>query len=340
MPRVNLIAIWLAFASPAHAEPERADLTVKTEDGLSIFIRQLIDDEADSDLGPLLLVNGGRPGTLASWDVDAPGPSTAALFAKAGHTVYLMDARGFGRSEFTQEMMDGAEDGPVAVRSHEVVRDIAAAVIEIEDRHDGDDRLAGLGWATGSQWLGHYASLHPDAFSRLIFYQAAYGGEPGGWAFQSVASGDDPTRLDRSRFPAFRCSTADQVVGRLAGETDDETFLDRYVKLAMEGDAEAAGRNPACFRFPSGPLADTLMMVNGRPLYDAGSIRGDVLILRSENDFWSRQQDVAALRTHLDSAASVTVTVLSNASHYVHLLPDERRRFLEAVLAFTTQDGR
>jgi pimeloyl-ACP methyl ester carboxylesterase len=293
---------------------------------------------AEEDRGPLLLLNGGRPGVLASWDVDRPGPSVAALFARAGHTVYLMDARGFGRSEFTEDMADGAEAGPIAVRSHEVVRDIAAVIHMIREHHPSDDRLAGLGWATGSQWLGHYASLYPKSLSHLIYYQGAYGGEPGGWPFQSIASPDDPTRLDRTRFPAFRCSTAQDVIGRLGDETDNQAFLTRYSELAMEGDEQAETRDPPCFRFPSGPLADTLMMVNGRPLFDAGVIESHVLILRSEHDFWSRTADVAALRDHLDQAASVTVKELAGASHYIHLLPEERGAFVEAVLRFTATE--
>ncbi|HEY9091911.1 alpha/beta hydrolase [Parasphingorhabdus sp.] len=286
----------------------------------------------------MLLINGGRPGVLASWDVDKPAVSTAELLARAGHTVYLMDARGFGRSDFTPEMDDGAEDGPVAVKSHEVVRDITAVVSDIRERHPNDLRLAAMGWATGSQWLGHYASLYPETISHLIYYQGAYGGDPGGWTFQSIASRQDPSKLDREDYPAFRCSTAAQVIGRLAEEVDDQIFLDRYVELAMEGDERATEHEPACFRFPSGPLADTLKLVNGRPLFDAGSITSHVLILRSQNDFWSRPQDVIALAAHLERASSIRSVELPDASHYVHLLVDKRQDFIEAVLLFTQVD--
>ena len=328
-----------AVAFPAGAEVARTDLTVASEDGLQLFVRRFEDDAAREDRGPFLLINGGRPGVLASWDVDKPGPSVAALLAKAGHTVYLMDARGFGRSEHPPSMRDGMETGPVAVRSHEVVRDIAAVVADIKRRHPGDARLAATGWATGSQWLGHYASLYPQAVSRLVYYQGAYGGAPGGWAFQSVADPDDPAMLDRARFAAFRCSTAEQMTARMREETDDQAFLERYAALAVEGDERAATREPPCFRFPSGPLADTLMLVNGRPLFDVGAVAGHVLILRSENDFWSRPADVAALRAHLGSAASVTVKEFPDASHFIHLLPETRQSFVDAVLSFTAPDA-
>ncbi len=314
----------------------RQDFAVRAEDGLRIFVRRVTHPAHATDRAPMLLVNGGRPGVLASWDVDRPGPSTAELLARAGHTVYLMDARGFGHSAFPATMADGQARGPTAVRSYEVVRDIAATVDEIRRRHPERSQLVALGWATGSQWLGHYASLYPERISHLIYYQGAYGGPAGGWPFQSVAAPADPSALDRGRFDAYRCSTADAVVRRLAEETTNRTFLDRYAELALEGDARATDRDPPCFRFPSGPLADTLLMVNGRPLFDAAFIRSHVLILRSENDFWSRPSDAQTLKAHLRNAASARIQTLSDASHYVHLLPDSRRRpFIDAVLRFT-----
>lgn len=335
------LKIFLAVLLPANVQAEvlRKDFTVETEDGLDIFVRRIVAANGKEDRGPLLLVNGGRPGVLASWDVDVPGPSTAALFAAAGHTVYLMDARGFGRSEFPDAMKNSEADGPVAVRSHEVVRDIAAVVDEIRRKHPDEERLAALGWATGSQWLGHYASLYPEKISRLIYYQGAYGGPAGGWPFQDIADPQSPAVLDRERFPAYRCSTAEAVTRRLSEESGNKAFLARYAELAMEGDEAAKDRDPPCFRFPSGPLADTLLMVNGRQLFDASSITGHVLVLRSGKDFWSRPSDVETLRAHLANAASVKAVELPGASHYVHLLPDGRRKpFLKAVLSFTGGD--
>ena len=79
----------------ATAEIVRRDFTVASVDGFTIFVREIRDTAASSDRGPMLLVDGGRPGVLASWDVNAPGSSTAEELAKAGHHLYLMDVRGF-----------------------------------------------------------------------------------------------------------------------------------------------------------------------------------------------------------------------------------------------------
>ncbi len=338
--RIVLAALFSLSALSARqtcAEIIRRDYMVPDEDGLQIFVREIRDTQACSDRGPMLLVNGGRPGVLASWDVNAPGTSTAEELAKAGHHVYLMDVRGFGRSSFPTEMKGGQFATPPAVRSNEAVRDIAAVVEDIKRRNPGETRLAAMGWATGSQWLGHYASLYPGKITYLVYYNGAYGGPSGGWRLQAEF-GDPrhPAELDRKRFGAYQLSTADALVGHWRDEGINPAFLSRYVDLAMEGDRTADTRTPPSFRHPTGPFADTLLLVNGRQIFDASFIRSHVLILRSGNDFWSRPVDAHTLLADLTNAASAQFVELAGASHYANLQPGpDREKFLQAILAFT-----
>jgi pimeloyl-ACP methyl ester carboxylesterase len=315
----------------------RRDLVVTSADGFTIFVREIHDTKASADRGSMLLVNGGRPGVLASWDVNAPGSSTAEELAKAGHHLYLMDVRGFGRSQFVKEMEGERFQAPIAVRSNEAVRDIAAVVEKIKRENPRDSRLAAMGWATGSQWLGHYASLHPDQISHLIYYNAAYGGAGGGWRLQEeFGDPERPAELDYRRLGAYQLSTTDDLAARWREEGIDPAFLDRYVALAIEGDKTANEREPASFRYPSGPFEDTLKMVNGRQIFDASFIRSHVLILRSGNDFWSRPIDGQTMLAHLTHAASARLVEMQGVSHYVHLQPTpDRQKFLDAVLVFT-----
>jgi pimeloyl-ACP methyl ester carboxylesterase len=305
---LGLVAVLGAAAlscQSATAEIVRRDFTVTSADGFKIFVREVRDTAASSDRGPMLLINGGRPGVLASWDVNAPASSTAEELAKAGHHLYLMDVRGFGRSQFPVEMTDGRFEAPVAVRSNEAVRDVAAVVGEIKRENADDNRLAAMGWATGSQWLGHYASLYPDQISHLIYYNGAYGGPGGGWRLQNeFGDPERPAELDYRRLGAYQLASADDLAARWRQDGIDSTFLDRYAALAMEGDKTANERDPPSFKYPSGPFEDTLKMVNGWQIFDASFIRSHVLILRSGNDFWSRPIDGHTLLAHLTHAAS------------------------------------
>ena len=318
------------------AELEKKDLIVTTRDGLDIFVRRVYRRDGEANRGPFLLVNGGRPGVLASWDSSVTEPSVADVLARAGHVVYLMDVRGFGRSEFPKEMSLDRFKAPIAVRSYEAVRDIEAVTSEIRRRHPRDRRLAALGWATGSQWLGHFASLHPKVISHLVYYQGAYGGAGEPWPFQDIAEPGKPTELNFGEYGSYRCATEASLVRGLREAGAPELLLERYAQLAFEGDSRASKRNPPCFNVPSGPLADTLMMVNDRRIFDASFITGEVLIVRSEKDFWSRATDVETLQEHLTNARSVDAFELKGASHYAHLIPGESRTtFLDVVLGFT-----
>ncbi|GLK82703.1 alpha/beta hydrolase [Ancylobacter defluvii] len=199
-----------------------------------------------------------------------------------------------------------------------------------------------MGWATGSQWLGHYASLNPESISHLVYYNGAYSGPAGGWRLQAeFGDPQHPAELDYARHGSWRLATAENLAGRWRDEGIDPAFLDRYVALSMEGDETAREREPASFRFPSGPTADTLKLVNGRQIFDASFIRSHVLILRSANDFWSRLVDAQTLLAHLTSAASASLVEIPAVSHYVHLQPTpDRQKFLNAVLAFTAQSAK
>ncbi|TIW20967.1 MAG: alpha/beta hydrolase [Mesorhizobium sp.] len=301
-------ALGVAISSQsARAEIVRHDFSVVSSDGFKVFVREMRDTATSSDRGPMLLVNGGRPGVLASWDVNAPGSSAAEELAKAGHHLYLMD------------VVEG-----------------------IKRENPGENRLAAMGWATGSQWLGHYAALYPDQISHLIYYNAAYGGPGGGWRLQQeYGNPERPAELDYRRLGAYQLATADDLAARWRQEGIDPAFLDRYVALAMEGDKTANERKPASMRYPSGPFEDTLKMVNGRQIFDASFIRSHVLILRSGNDFWSRPIDARTMLAQLTHAASAKLVEMPGVSHYVHLQPTpDRQKFLDAVLAFTAPMAR
>lgn len=313
------------MAGPALADVTRSDLKVSSAPGIDLFIRQVQEPNAKADLGPVLLLHGARVGGLASFDVDVDGMSLAEDLAEAGHTVYVADIRGYGRSSFPPTMEGDRFASPPAVPTAEAVEDVKAVLDEIARRHSGE-AIGALGWATGSHWLAATEAAHPRTIDCLIFYNSVYGGE-GAWSLtENFAVEGAPAKFDYDKFGAYRLSSAESLIGRWAeAEGISRPFIERYIELAMEGDPTAAERDPASFRHPSGPIADTLKAVNDAPLYDASTIRANVLILRSGEDFWSRPIDGTTMASDLTSAASVTVQEIQGASHYVHLEPGEAR---------------
>ncbi|MEM7775212.1 MAG: alpha/beta hydrolase [Pseudomonadota bacterium] len=329
-------AFGCGMSVPTAADVQRSDFRLVSEPGIELFVRQ-VRMEAQRSRGSLILIHGARVGALASFDVDVPGYSLAADLATAGYSVYLADVRGYGRSSFPKSMSGDRFRGSPAVPTAVAVRDIQAVIREVRRRHPGES-VAAMGWATGSHWLAATEAAHPGSIDRLVFYNSVYGGN-GPWRLTKLfARPGSPATFNFTKFGRYRLSTAESLVGRWTNsDAISDAFVRRYVEIAMAGDPSAKSRTPSSFRHPSGPIADTLRAVHGAPLYDAGTIRSHVLILRSEKDFWSRPVDVETLQRDLKRARSVTVRELPDASHYVHLEPGQgRQQFLDAVIAFAS----
>ena len=120
-------------ASLASAAVSRLDVFVQSDPGIEIFVREVVSSSAPTGV-PILLIHGGGPGGIASFDLDVPGYSLAADFAQAGHRVYIMNVRGWERSTRPEVLDAPVNRHPPAVTSEEAVRDIDAVVEWIRDR--------------------------------------------------------------------------------------------------------------------------------------------------------------------------------------------------------------
>ncbi len=331
--------VAVGFVCPVAAEVTRTDFKLTSSPGIELFVRQVEDVSAQNRRGPVLLLHGARVGGVASFDVDVGEVSLAEDLAEVGHTVYIADLRGYGRSDFPASMTGDRFASPPAVSTAVAVQDVKAVLDEISARH-ANEPIGAMGWATGSHWLAATEAAHPGSIDYLVFYNSVYGGE-GEWRLtENFAVHGAPATFNYEKFGAYRLSDALSLVGRWTeAQGISEAFVKRYVELAMEGDPTAAERDPATFRHPSGPIADTLKAVNDAPLYDAGMIRANVLILRSEKDFWSRPADVETMARDLSKAGDVTLRRLPGASHYVHLEPGEGRDEFFKIVTDYLEDG-
>ena len=314
----------------ADAAVRRAEFSVASEPGVEVAVREVVDGDArPAEAPPLILVHGARVPGLASFDLPVPGGSLAEDLARKGHRVYVMDVRGYGRSTRPAAMTAPPAGERPLVNSHEAVRDIDAVVRSIAAR-TGSQQVALLGWATGGQWAGMYASLHPERISHLVLLNALYGGIDGHAMLGRGTDMEDPRRpgqFNANVVGAYRLNPAASLLpvwDRTIPVENKATWRDplvaeAYVREALASDPSSSTRSPPTFRSPSGALEDSFYMATGRQLWDAGSITARVLIVRGERDFWSRAEDVVRLESHLAQAASVAVVSMAEATHFVHL---------------------
>ena len=342
------------LSTAAAAEIQRTPFTTESDPGIDIAIREVLAEGGRTVGDPLILVHGARVPGVASFDLDVPGGSLAADLAARGVGVYIIDLRGYGASTRPAAMDAPPLATSPLVRSGAAVRDLAAAVEAVRQRA-GADRVSILGWATGGHWAGQYAALYPETVSRLILYNTLYGYTPDHPAIghgSRLSAPDDPDRFDIDRFRNYRLNPADSLLpgwDRSIPVDDkaawrDPAIAQAYVDAALASDSTSADRQPPSFRAPSGALADSFLLANGAALWDARLTTADVLIVRSENDFWSRPQDADLLNAHLAARplGSVSLVELPDATHFVHLDRPERGRdaFLQAVTTFLAGEAR
>ncbi|MFB4277889.1 alpha/beta fold hydrolase [Nonomuraea sp. MTCD27] len=338
---VSLVAAVSLTAEPRD-QVRRTDFHVNGDPGVKIAVREVSVPGARRGR-PVLLLHGARVPGVGSFDLPVPGGSLAEDLARAGHRVYVMDARGYGASTRPAALSRPSQEGRPAVRSDEVVRDVAAVV----DRIAPGGQVALLGWATGGHWLGQYAAANPGRVSHLVLYNTLYGPVDGHPTLGRGSDNEDPEhpgRFNAARYGAYRFNTGAGLFPSWDGSipVEDKTawrdpaVAAAYAKAALASDPTSGTRTPPSFRSPSGAMEDSFYLATGRQLWDAGSITARTLVLRGERDFWSRPEDAAKLRDHLVHAREVRSVELPEATHYVHLDRAERGRdrFLREVTSF------
>lgn len=316
---------------------KRTDFFVRSEPGIDIFVRRLVDPRSHAKV-PVLLMHGVRVPSIASFDLDIENGSLAADLAAAGHPVYLMDARGFGRS---------TRPAPAALpiaRSNEVVRDIRA-VVEHICSETSCDRIACFGWATGGHWLGYHAALYPETISHIVFFITLYPQEADHPLLGRGSHLENPARpgvFDRAAYGAYLENTREDLLawwdtsipGKDRSDWRDPALVERYLEEAFASDGERAGTST--FRSPAGPMEDSYYLATGHRFWDASLIAGQALVISAGRDFWARPSDGEKLVADLVNAQSVTVLDLPQATHYAHLDRPQNGRaaMLQAMLTF------
>ena len=322
----------------------RTDWFVASDHGIEIFVRELRPSVPART--SLLLVHGGGPGGVASFDLPVPGYSLAEAFARVGHLVYVMDARGWGGSTRPPALEQPASANPPAVRSDEVVRDIDAVVRAIRGE-DSTRRVALLGWATGGHWCAMYATQHPAAVSHLVMLNSLYGVDAPWQLSRAFEAPNRPGEFDPGT-GAYGLRTAPGLLARWdssiptadKGEWRDPRVAEAYVREALASDPASGTYTPPAMRIPSGFQLDSYEMSRGRRFWEAGNVRVPTLVVRGERDFWSRPEDLEALERELAAAPRVRTVTIPGGTHYLFNDRAERgrERFVEEVVEFLAPD--
>jgi pimeloyl-ACP methyl ester carboxylesterase len=326
-------------------EIKRRDQRVRTCDGVEVAIREAMPaGGARADKVPLVLLHGTRIPGLSEYDLPVSGGSLVEDLGRAGHTSLILDARGFGRSDRPAAMERPPGESRPYARCMEIARDVDAAVAAApRTGHDG--RVALMGWGVGATVMLMYAAMWPEKVSHVIVYNGLYGGGTSHARYRDHPLEDParPGRFNVAHYGGYSFNRPDMLMRKWAESIpieDKDAWRDPAVAAAFEqalidGDPTSRERDPPSYRSPNGMLEDSFYIGKGRKLVDACLVQAKVLIIRPTLDYFSRREDVEALREDLVCAERVELWE-PEATHFVLLDRPERGRTatIETMLRF------
>lgn len=340
---LSSILVTIAGATQSPVEFARRDYYVSGDPGIRIHVREVrAVQPAEGNGVPVLCLHGGGGAGVASFDADVPGYSLAEDLARAGHRVYVMDARGFGDSSDPPELNDTSPTARSSVTADKVARDVDAVVEDIR-RATRARKVAVFGWASGGHWLGFYTARNGEKVSHLIMLNAVYGVSAPWKLREGMADKDEPGAFNR-RAGAYRLVNAHGLVANwdAAIPVEDKSVwrdpraADFYVRTTLASDPTASHRDPPSVRIPNAFQREAFDMSLGRKLYDAADIRVPTLVIRAARDHWSRPEDLAALDRELVNAPRKKIVTIPDATHFVFLDRAERGRaqLVDEIVSF------
>lgn len=319
------------------AEIERRDFFVKTSDGFSIAIREVRSTKpAKDDKTPIILLHGTRIPGLSEYDLDVPNGSFAADLAALGHVCYIVDARGFGRSERPAEMDEPPVPGKRSLfRTIEITRDVDAAVDHLRTS-EGVERVSLFGWGVGGTCVLMYAALCPEKCSHVMLYDVIYGGG-GTYRMGHGSQWEDPNNpghFNNAHFGNYTFNSIElleehwdkqiPIDDKIAWR--DPEMLRAFSQALLDGDPSAMERTPPTYRSPNGMLEDLYHMACGRKLVHACQVSCKIMIINPEFDGLCQDSDMEVLIADLVNAEEIVHYAPRNTTHYILLDRPERGR--------------
>ncbi|MGS2761596.1 alpha/beta fold hydrolase [Sinomicrobium sp. M5D2P9] len=311
----------------------RKDHFIKGQDNVELHLREVSATSHNSANGyPLLMVHGGGPGAIASFDLKVPDGSLAADIARKGIKVYLLNIRGWEKS--TLPDYDFSDSTLVTGSYKEAAKDINAAVDFIRKR-ENTDKVSYFGWATGGHWGGYYATTYPEKLAHFISLNSLYGVDAP-WELKRYFQSDkDSLVFNKQGF--FRKSAKDALTRQWTSTiplTDKDEWRDSRIADAYAETAVELSSLRDTMIVPGGYREESFYMSNGKKYWDAGDITTPSLIMRSELDFWSRPEDIEAMDKDLNIHEKRVVTI--PGTHYLFLDRPERgrTRLIEEIVKF------
>lgn len=288
----------------------------------------------------LLYVHGGTQPSEATFDLPLEGTSWMDYIASRGWDVYLMDARGYGGSTRSPELLQSdAIEAPI-VSTDIKVRD-AEAVIDFILKRRGEPRISLLGWSWGTIVVGAFAASHTEKVGGLVLFAPVWCQGPCEFDPHLAEARPDATEAGRELGLVVESSMEGARNRMQAGVPYDrrdellppESFA-AWSAAALATDPVGASQAPPVLRVPPGVDQDfQAFWDQGKSYYDPRKIAAPTLVVVAEWDDSTPPAGAKALYDSLANSADRRFVELKEGSHMM-LLEKNRMSLFEAVQQF------
>ncbi len=250
--------------------------------GLHLYLRNKhrADQTAFRAEKTVLFVHGSTYPAETAFDLPLGGQSWMEYIASRGYDVWLIDLRGYGRSDRPKEMDSPASDNGPLMRTVDAAADVSSAVDHILKTR-GIEKLNLIGWSWGTSIMGMYTASHNGKVVKLVLY-----------APQWLRS--EPSLTDKGGpLGAYRVVSIEQAKERwLKGVAPDKRdalipsgWFEQWAQATFDTDPWGRQQEPKMLRAPNGTVADSReFWAAGQPRYDPAAIEVPTLIVHAEWD--------------------------------------------------------
>ena len=326
----------------AVAQTQPASLTMKEEmipsvaAGLKIYLRNK-HREDQTKFRPektVLFVHGSTYPAETSFDLPLGGMSWMDYIARDGSDVWLLDLRGYGRSDRPKEMDEPADAHEPLMRTPDAVEDVASAVSHIL-KERSIDKLNLIGWSWGTTIMGSYTTTHNDKVAKLVLYAPQ-------WLRTEPSLTDKGGPLGAYRVVSVAEAKERWLKGVAADQRDTlipAGWFEQWAAATFNTDPWARAQEPKKLRAPNGTVADSRdYWAVGKPKYDPADIKVPTLVIHAEWDGDLPSPMAHAVFSRLKNAPWKRFVEIGEGTHTV-IMEKNRMQLFREVQLFLNDSG-
>ena len=266
------------------------------EQGVNLFVTH-VSTSTSAQRAALFLHGAGSPAS-AAWDLPGENSVLRAL-AKEGSEAFTVDFRGFGGSTKVQSFQEAAEDNPPAVRAHEVIADVHAAIQFIQQK-TGVTKVDLIGWSWGCLVAGLYTTLNAENIHHLVLYAPVYDRK---WPKRHITTS------------AWRSEEANLHYKYFNPKIEKREVLEAYVAALYRFTKTSTRPLPdRTVKLPNGPYRD--LYGPEAPIWSPQKVTVATLVIRGGKDYASLHKHAHKLYQDLESAPYKQYLEVSNMGHF------------------------